>query len=90
MSKIKKLLESILNETSECDFEDLPKEKQDFIFRHNFNKSNGMYNFKNSTFWRSPIMDVDDKDTLRVTKDELKDLINDEDFRYINIRSIGF
>lgn len=77
-----------LNEASPIDIKELPKDKLDFLKKHKIDKKvkatfDGIHGF--ITMYGSVGLDV-----LRLNKNDLKKLINDKNFRWIDVHSIGF
>ena len=82
--KFKNFLDN-LNEASEVSFKTLPKEKIDFLKRHRLDGEGGTY-FEGIN---GTIVNFN-KDKPRRSLVELKKLIADSQFRWIDISSIGF
>lgn len=100
MSKIKdvqKLIESLdnVNEVSNAEFDELSKDKQDFLIKYGFTKSTGMFDSKSVSYFKNVVQIEDNPksisgNTFRMDKDDLKAIISDPSFRYIDVRAVGF
>ncbi len=77
-----------LKEASPIKLKELPKDKMAFLKKHKIDKKvlstfDGIHGF--ITMYGTTGLDV-----LRLTKDDLKKIINDKNFRWLDVMSIGF